>query len=239
MIKITKGAAPKGLEALRKKCLGNGLSDAYSYKKLDGKLKKQVRAQMLEEQGQLCAYCMCRIPRTDVEAGIAPIKIEHVAPENPRNGCLNGLGLAYSNLLAVCNGNVTRSNSPNSHTKEQLTCDSHKGNMEFRKLNPCNENTLSTIYYDLNGKILAADVDIQFDLDKVLNLNCPDSPICSERKSALSVLQDDLGNIAMEDLLSYCQILKNEFLQETNPKTPYVGILLWYLQDMENALSKN
>ena len=28
------------------------------------------------------------------------------------------------------------------------------------------------------------------------------------------------------------------FLSETNPKTPYAGVLIWYLQDMLNKLGK-
>lgn len=237
MIKVTKGTEPDRLKNLRERCIREGLSDGEAYKKLKNPLKSQVRNQMIGEQGQLCAYCMCRIPRADVEEGIAPIKIEHIDPRNPSDRHSNGQGLAYSNLLAVCNGNATRKDSAHPHSHEQLTCDAHKGNIEFRKINPCDENTLSSIFYDIEGNIFAKDEDVQFDLVSTLNLNCEDSPLRSERESALGELIEDMSQIDSENLLEYCKMTKEAFLQENNPKTPYVGILLWYLEDLEKALS--
>ncbi len=237
MIKIIKGTEPEGLKRLRERCAREGLSESDAYKRLKNPLKERVRRQMVEEQGQLCAYCMCRIPRTDVEEGISPIRIEHFDPRNPVDTHSCGQGLAYSNLLAVCNGNTTRKDSPNAHTKEDLTCDVHRGNTEFRKINPCDESTLETIVYDIQGNISATDEDVNFDLVETLNLNCPESPIRSEREAALAALIGDMGNLGENDLLRYCQVRLTAFLGETNPKTPYVGILLWYLKDMVKALS--
>ncbi len=55
-----------------------------------------------------------------------------------------------------------------------------------------------------------------------MNLNCPSALLVAERKAALDALLMDLGNLPE---------------QEENPKTPYVGILLWYLRTMLEALS--
>lgn len=39
--------------------------------------------------------------------------------------------------------------------------------------------------------------------------------------------------------ISFCDMMLKGFLNETNPKTPYAGVLIWYLQDMLNKLGKN
>ncbi|HAU85614.1 MAG TPA: hypothetical protein DCW90_08955 [Lachnospiraceae bacterium] len=66
MIPIKKGVAPSGLIALKKKADAKHLSPEKAYKKLKNSLKKKVITQLVEEQGHLCAYCMCSIPRGDV-----------------------------------------------------------------------------------------------------------------------------------------------------------------------------
>mgnify|MGYP000845311952 CR=1 FL=1 len=44
-----------------------------------------------------------------------------------------GQGLDYNNFVAVCHGNK---GPHGTRTIADLTCDAHKGNMEFRKINP-------------------------------------------------------------------------------------------------------
>lgn len=51
MILIQKGEAPNSLIQYRK------ATNAY----FDGCNKDDIRDRLLEEQGHLCAYCMCRI----------------------------------------------------------------------------------------------------------------------------------------------------------------------------------
>lgn len=81
-------------------------------------------------------------------------------------------------------------------------------------------------------EIDATDVDVRYDLVEVLNLNCSSSPLVSERKAALDALIQELGTIPDEEFLPSCQAILNEFLAETTEKTPYVGILVWYLTDL-------
>ena len=39
-------------------------------------------------------------------------------------------------------------------------------------------------------------------------------------------------------LYNYCKDRLEIFENEKNPKTPYVGVLIWYLQSMVNALEE-
>ena len=101
----------------------------------------------------------------------------------------------YQNLFAVCHGNTKRRERgvPRTSSKDDLTCDKHRGNTELKKINPCREDTLQTIYYKMDGKIYASDPDVQFDLINTLNLNCVSSPIVAERKAVLDELIEDMG----------------------------------------------
>lgn len=136
--------------------------------------------------------------------------------------------------MAVCHGNKAPHGT---RTILDLTCDAHKGNDEFRKINPCIPETLNSITYTLDGKIGATDPDVQFDLLHILNLNCPTSPLVAERKSALDSLINNLNNMSDKEQEEFCSIVLSELNAETNPKTPYAGILIWYLKSFSSALN--
>ena len=231
MIEIKKGVEPEGLRALRVRAKNEGLSPEEAYKKLnkDSQLKEKVKKSLINEQGKLCAYCMCRIPRSDVDVKIAPITIEHFIPRNPEDGRDVGQGLDYNNLLAVCHG--IRGTKGTRKIKD-LTCDAHRENIEFKKVNPCKPETLQSIIYTLEGKIDATDIEVKKDLIETLNLNCPTAPLIAERKAALDGLIEDMGELEEENLQTYCEEMLENFQNEEDEKTPYVGILIWYLQSM-------
>ena len=233
MIAITKGIPPAGLLALHNKEIENNWSPQKAYEKLKNPLKEQVRNQIIHEQGQLCAYCMSKIPRDDVEPEIAPIILEHYIPRNPIDGRSVHQGLDYNNLLAVCHGNR---GAKGTKIEADFTCDAHRKNLEFRKVNPCQASTLDTIYYTLSGEIHASDTDVEYDLTNILNLNCLTSPLISERKAALDELITNIGSFQEDELLDICNSYMRDFEREDDPKTPYVGILLWYLGTIVNAL---
>ncbi|MBT9775874.1 TIGR02646 family protein [Clostridium sp. MCC353] len=234
MIPIRKSTEPPELTKLRKNAIEKGLSPDDAYKTLKGTKKEKVRNSLLHEQGQLCAYCMCRIPRNDVDADIAPIVIEHYLARNPVDGRDVGQGLDYNNLLAVCNGN--RAGKAKKHSFVDLTCDAHRGNTEFRKINPCDPDTLTSIFYTMDGKIDSTDPDVKIDLIDTLNLNCASSPLVSEREASLSELLLDMDSVEESNLTDYCKSRLSVFRSEIDNKTPYQGILIWYLQSMLDAL---
>lgn len=236
MIPIHKSVEPDGLSVLRQNAIRQGLTQEEAYATLKGQLKEDVRNSLVAEQGQLCAYCMCHIPRVDVDDGIAPITVEHFDPRNPPDHHDTCQGLDYNNLLAVCNGN--RASRSKHHHKKDLTCDAFRGNKPFKNLNPCIPETLETIEYGADGTITATDPDVCDDLNKVLNLNCPTSTLIAERKAVYDGLTADMANISTDGLRAYCMNLLSEFEQERNPKTPFVGIIIWYLKSMLESLER-
>lgn len=229
MIPIKKGEEPERLALLHQREIDENLTPEQAYKKLRRRLKSQVRHSLVVEQGGLCAYCMCRIPGEGLPEGISPIVIEHFIPRNPEIGCNEGLGLDYNNLLAVCHGNRAPKGC---RFYDDLTCDAHRGNTNFRKVNPCKPETLKSIYYELDGRISATDPDVRYDLTVTLNLNCPSSPLVKEREAMLNQLITYLGMVPEDELMDQCRLYLDHFLSETYPKTPYVGILIWYLKSM-------
>ncbi len=239
MIEVKKGCEPAELKKLREECRSEGLSPKASFDMLRNPLKKQVIENLKRDQGQLCVYCMSRIPRADKDPGIPGQTIEHFVPLEPEDGRDAGQGLDYQNLFAVCHGNTKRHTRGVRRTcsKDDLTCDKHRKNKEFKKINPCHAETLQTIFYTMDGKIGASDPDVEFDLTDTLNLNCTSSPIISERKAALDELIRDIGGVEEDRLHKYCTDMLVSFMNERDSKTPYVGVLIWYLKSMVEALS--
>lgn len=236
MIPIVKTNELTELNQLRLAAELQNLSPEEAYKSLRNPLKQEVLAKLVEEQGGLCAYCMCRIPSAHLDDGITPISLEHIFPRNPEDGLNRNQGLDYRNLVAVCHGNKGLAGT---RRFLDLTCDVHKGNMEFRRLNPCEKSTLSSIYYDYKGKIFAENAEVSYDLDDVLNLNSETAPLVEERKSALESLLQDMETALNQgqDLTEYCNDRLVSLQQEHGFKVAYVGILIWYLESTIEALS--
>lgn len=240
MIFIQKKSEPEGLRLLREEAARRGLSPEQAYNTLRNPLKKDVLDALVKEQGRLCAYCMCRIPRSDVPgfSQIKPITIEHVIPRNPDDNRDVGQGLDYNNLVAVCHGN--RAPRSAGHTVIDLTCDAHRENAELKKVDPCNAGTLNSIEYEIDGTIKSStDADVNYDLDQILNLNY--SQLKAERKAALDALIVDMGPCLDDEkqIPLYVQTKLSSFNNESDPKTPYVGILIWYLKSFQNNASLN
>lgn len=237
MIAVKKGIEPDGLRQLREECMEAGLSPKASYDRLRKPLKAEVLECLKRDQGQLCVYCMCRIPREDKDSEIPGQTIEHFIPVDPKDGRDVGQGLDYQNLFAVCHGNtrLRRKGEPRTRSTDTLTCDKHRGNIEFKKIDPCRAETLRTIYYTYDGKIGADDPDVEFDLVHTLNLNCPASPLISERKAVLDELTEELGKVDESELHNYCTELLEEFENEQDVKTPYAGVLIWYLESLAES----
>ena len=218
MIEIKKGREPDSLLQYRQQ-------KGASYEAMDKSVKTDLLEQLLEEQGHICAYCMKRIPESrKLPAGVAPVTIEHWLPRNPESKEDIGQGLNYRNMFAVCSGNR------GSGCKERMTCDARRGN-ELIKVNPCDVSTLRGITYTSTGKIQSSDPAIDEDLNERLNLNSEISSLPENRKQILQTLIDDVRKKhGTGDISTYCKRKLEQIKNMDDPKLPYVGILIWWLE---------
>ena len=213
MILIKKMQAPPELESLKKEAEKLGLSDKEGYDKLRNPLKSQVRESLVKEQGHLCAYCMRRIPDERIlkdDVHLSDVYIEHWQARGAENRTGENKGLDYRNMFAVCSGNE---NAP-------------------LKINPIDEKTLETIYYLTDGTIKASDPEIDFDINTHLNLNCCTEAVTlpENRKRVLDTIQEELVN-QDGDLRQNCIEQLHMWESEEDPKTPYIGIAIWWLKE--------
>lgn len=218
MIEIKKGREPDKLLHYRQQ-------DDASYEQMDKEVKEELLEKLLEEQGHICAYCMRRIPeKRALPNGVPLVTIEHWYPRNPESKEDIGQGLNYRNMFAVCSGNRGCGN------KEGMTCDARRGN-EPIKVNPCNADTLRGITYTSSGRIQSSDSEIDEDINERLNLNSESISLPENRKQVLQALIDDARkNHGTGDISGYCRRKLEQIRDAGDPKIPYVGIMIWWLE---------
>lgn len=218
MIEIKKGREPDKLLRYRQQ-------DGASYEQMDKEVKEELLEKLLEEQGHICAYCMRRIPeRRTLPVGIAPVTIEHWLPRNPEGKGDIGQGLDYRNMFAVCSGNR------GCGSKGGLTCDARRGN-EAIKVNPCDADTLRGITYASSGKIRSSDPIIDEDINERLNLNSESISLPENRKQVLQALLEDIRRkCGTGEISLYCRRKLEQIRDAGDPKMPYVGIIIWWLE---------
>lgn len=210
MIEIKKGKEPPALIAYRK-------TQYATYDDMPKPVHDAVLRSLMQEQGYLCAYCMRRIPQ---KGKTPPATIEHWDPQSKT--CIDK-ALDYRNMLAVCNGNRGCGD------KEYMTCDAKRGNIPLT-VHPLNPLTLSSIQYKSDGRISSPNLDINTDLDETLNLNCFQVGLLESRRRALQALQNELKKKhPTGDITLTCLKLLQKYQSQTS-KTPYLGILIWWLQ---------
>lgn len=122
--------------------------------------KSIIKEQLLQEQHDLCAYCMRRI-QNDHHMGI-----EHVVPIQQSGE----EALSYSNMIGCCDGG--RSIDVGSGNKRILCCDAAKGD-QLLHISPFDQAQIAKIRYNRNGKIYTSPRDdaMEHDINEVLKLN--------------------------------------------------------------------
>ena len=152
MIWIQKTEEPGSL--LRYKKQSHAYYDGYAN-------KEELRETLLRDQGYLCAYCMRRI-----ENNRDTMKIEHWKAQ--KNLESESEKLDFRIMLAVCDG-------CRGSKDQYTTCDEHRhGNKLY--VNPLDKEMMKTIGYNRDGTIKSDDARIDYDLNRVLNLNCIQAP---------------------------------------------------------------
>ena len=241
MILIKKLPAPSEVETLKEEAEKLGLSDKEAYDRLRNPLKSKVREALMQEQGHLCAYCMRRIPDErimETDNDLSDVYIEHWQARSSTKNTSENKGLDYKNMLAVCSGNEKAPEARGKHKRKYFTCDKKRENASL-KVNPLDVVILETIYYLSDGRMKSTDKDIDDDIHIRLNLNCSTEAVTlpQNRKAVLDAIQAEI--ITMEgDLYQNCRDLLHIWESETNPKTPYIGIAIWWLKEQIKYLSE-
>lgn len=214
MIHIKKGNEPRAL-TMYKQQIG-----AY----YDNCPKEEIRQALLKEQGFLCAYCMRRIDDKNM-------KIEHWESQSSidsqninDNRSAEKKKMDYRNMLGVCSGKWPGT--------DEMTCDSHRGNVPLI-VNPLRVEYIEQILYkEQTGEIYADDMLINKDLDQTLNLNI--ALLKENRKVALQACKSQLSKLRKNGKWN-STLLQKQFahysgVDENGKKQPYAGIIIWYLQ---------
>ena len=100
------------------------------------------------------------------------------------------------------------------------------------------EETLETIYYLTDGTMKSTDVVIDEDINIRLNLNCDTDAVTllKNRKAVLDMIQEDLAN-QEGDFQQNCIEQLHIWENEADPKTPYIGIAIWWLKKQIHLLN--
>ncbi|WP_051537856.1 retron system putative HNH endonuclease [Treponema sp. C6A8] len=224
MIYIQKHSSPKVLIELKKE-----ISKGKSFESVIETLKSQnktvdfydnisdkepIRESLLDEQNNLCAYCMASISKDDMK--IEHFKSQSVYPQYQ---------LDYSNMLGCCKGNEGKPN-------KLQTCDSYKGNKEL-SLNPsvkADFEKMELIYLE-DGTISSRNESFNKELDDVLNLNA--ASLKAKRKEMIDSAKQQLNYKNNSRSKAFIEKLIQKY--KTQHK-PYYGAAVYYLEKkLKNA----
>ena len=171
-----------------------------------------------------------------MDTDLSDIYIEHWQARSADQKTGANKGLDYNNMLAVCSGNEKAPGASGRRKKSYFTCDKKRGNATL-KINPLDASTLATLSYSSNGIIKSEDEEIEKDLNVRLNLNCDTDAVTlpQNRKAVLDAIQADLVS-RDGDWYQKCKEQLDIWEQEDDPKTPYIGIAIWWLKDQMSHL---
>ncbi len=209
MINITKGKEPSSL--IQYKQQPDAEYDGANFTPI----KDDIRDQLLEEQGFLCAYCMQRLENDRLK-----VKIEHWHCQK------NNLSekLDYKNMLVVCLGNQ-------GNPIEKQHCDTYKGKKDLT-YNPANpkHDIQSKIKYLVDGEIKSDDTVLNNELNKVLNLNY--FILKQNRKKVLDSICEVLNHKAgTRTKIELSKILQKWQSKDQHGKLKeYCGVVIYYLK---------
>lgn len=164
---IQKSTPPESLETYK-------THEDASFTRLPSEIKKQLKLQLIAEQGGLCCYCDDRITYDTSN-------IEHFLPKDI--ALYPELQLEYNNLLSSClGGQIERQ----TNRGFPLSCDAKKRNRTI-PISPTDPSCESQFIYDEDGNIYGLTKDAQFTI-QILNLN--NEVIKNRRKAAIDAYID-------------------------------------------------
>lgn len=116
------------------------------------------------------------------------------------------------------------------YRKQLGASDAHRGNRTLT-VNPCDAETLREISYTSSGRIFSINPAIDTDLNEILNLNNEEISLPENRKQVLDTLLNDVRKKCGGDISLYCRRRLEKIRSKNDPKMPFVGIVLWWLEN--------
>ncbi len=167
---IVKGKQPPALIAIHKDKTKTYENDVCDNLKTIPKItvKSDTLESLMKDQGYICCYCMQKIYTKGLTSA-SPLypTIEHYIAQHTPQSKSNNLDTDYKNMLVTCHGN-DKKEPDNKH------CDSSRGGVAFKYLNPLDKSCEKVLGYGADGSIICLDDtnrnDIEHDI-KLLNLN--------------------------------------------------------------------
>lgn len=204
MIRIEKTKEPKSWTMHR-------LTEGSQYE-----ASSDLRDSLLVEQGDICAYCMRRIPVADSGTS-ETTRIEHVRPQSQLS---REEAMDYRNMVICCPGAMA------STSKKDCHCDRHKGEIPI-SFTPFDPNFINTISYRSDGTIESTNKEYDRELNEVLNLNV--GILKANRKAVRKQLIDTLGSRTWKksDIEKILKIYSSKDAE--GKKKEYCGVVIQYL----------
>ena len=145
--------------------------------------------------------------------------VEHIVPQSV---CKPGEDVAYSNMLAVCDGNEGMGSA------DALTCDRARRDRAL-VVNSLKPETLKGIQYHRNGEIDSTDGATRRDLCEILNLNCGAAYLPQNRRAVIEALDKWLERAARRgNVVAACKKRRDDIIKsETKPE--FAGVLIYFL----------
>jgi uncharacterized protein (TIGR02646 family) len=182
--------------------------------------KDDLRNSLLNDQGNICCYCMKRIPEKDNK-----MKVEHFLPQSK----FPKLQLKYTNLFGACLGNEGK-------PKEMHTCDTKKGHEEL-KISLISNSPSCELLYKINpeGRMSSINDDEEYNrqINNILNLNMQ-TLVEGRREVYLEVqrnVEEESKKLLNKDLkVSYFERERSRWLNRTdNTFRPYCMVAVYFL----------
>jgi uncharacterized protein (TIGR02646 family) len=175
---------------------------------MDPEYRTPLVEQLLVQQRFRCAYCEANLQNRKA-------KIEHWATQSLHPE----LDLAYSNLLAVCYGDL--------FCGTDLHCDRSRKEKTDLVLDPCRPDHIAQLYYRTDGRLVSDNSALFFDIDsnERLNLNC--RQLVRRRQQLLATFRLSLTKMQKRGKrINLHRILA----KQEESRDSFNGIVLWYLR---------
>lgn len=214
MKKTKKGPAPSKLLEFKQTSPTGSWDDFRNDNR--GLSYKELREQVADDQGGLCAYC-----ETHHRDQLHTFSIEHFHPKSDISDPSINWALDWQNMLVVCRGGREEDKSIYP-TPENLSCDANKDHVKLQSaiLNPLDITSAKIFDFKKRTGELLVSKNIEKSLEtlaeetlRVLNLNC--CRLCAARLEVLKSYNQLIAKARRQNNTNIFQEITERWLSKT------------------------